>query len=371
MRNSQNKKVIITLSPQKSLRDFTGQAGGCRGKKVIIAMSGGIDSSVAAALLKKAGYSVTGVFMRLYNSPRFKESEKRAKKVAKVLNIPFLILDLRKEFQKKIINYFLKEYATGLTPNPCVVCNKEIKFKSLMKKASVQKADYVATGHYVKIIKSNSTFKLLRAKDKEKDQSYFLWQLSQEQLKKIVFPLGDLTKSQVKNLAKKSKLPVSGISESQEICFIQTHVNTFLKHHLKEKPSRIIDTKGKTIGQHQGLAFYTIGQRKGIGLPGGPYFVLGKDLKRNFLIATKNGKDLFKKELIAGKVDWASGREPKLPLEVKAKIRYRQKTAPATIFKIQDSKFKILFNSPQRAITPGQSVVFYQGNELLGGGIIE
>lgn len=371
-----------------------------KNKKVIVAMSGGVDSSVAAALLKKAWFlpagrrvDVIGVFMKLYDSPRFKKSKKQANKIAKSLNIPFLILDLRAEFKKKIINSFLKEYKLGLTPNPCVVCNKEIKFKFLIKKAQALKADYVATGHYVKVIKSNSIFKLLRAKDREKDQSYFLWQLSQKHLRKALFPLGGLTKSHVKNLAKKFKLPVLNVPESQEICFIQTTVNNFLNRHLKQSLGRIIDKKGKTIGQHQGLAFYTIGQRKGIRLPGGPYFVLAKDLKKNILVVTKDKKDLLKKELMVKKVNWirapsvqcdkrsvldraqkvcalVSGKKLKLPLKVRVKIRYRSNFALADIKLIKKGTIKVIFNKSQRAITPGQSAVFYRGKELLGGGII-
>ncbi len=345
-------------------------------------MSGGIDSSVAAALLKRAGvdelrsssrfanarvFEVVGVFLRLVDSPRFKEGRKVARKVAKNLKIPFLVLDLRKEFQKRIINEFLKEYRAGRTPNPCVICNREIKFNFLFKKARKLNANYIATGHYAQLKQG----KLLRGKDKEKDQSYFLWQLNQKQLKHILFPIGNYTKTQVRNLAKKFKLPVFKIPESQEICFIQTTINDFLARHIKQKSGRIVDTKGKILGYHQGLTFYTIGQRKGIKLPGGPFYVLDKNLKKNVLIVTRNEKDLFKKELIAKKVNWISGKEPKLPLKIKAKIRYRHTAASTIIIKTLNSRtYHLKFNRPQRAITPGQSVVFYKGQEVLGGGII-
>jgi tRNA-specific 2-thiouridylase len=371
-------------------------------KKVIVAMSGGIDSSVAAALLKRAGFQVVGAFMKFWMAPddngligRWNrccspEAEKRARKVAKNLKIPFYVFNFEKEFKKRIVDYFLSEYKLGRTPNPCVVCNKEIKFGLLLEKALKLDADYVATGHYARIEKAKNKkqkieFKLLKGKDKEKDQSYFLWQLNQKQLKHILFPVGQYTKKEVRELARSFKLPVLKTSESQEICFIKTTINDFLKRHLKPKTGKIVDTKGKILGQHQGLAFYTIGQRKGIGLAGGPYYVLDKDLKKNLLIITKNEKDLSKRELICKNVNWIASQKPNLPITVTAKIRYRHKGATANIF--YDKKFRVYrlkFKVAQRAITPGQSVVFYRGEErgareaggrgggvvVLGGGII-
>lgn len=400
-------------------------------KKVICAMSGGLDSSVAATLLKRAGFNVVGVFMKLWTVPEkdglvgtrnkccSPEAEIRARKVAEILKIPFYVFNFEKEFKKRIVDYFLREYKKGNTPNPCVVCNKEIKFGLLLEKALKLDADYIATGHYAQKIQNpkcknqndNSkckNFKLLRAKDKNKDQSYFLWQLKQKQLRYILFPIGNYTKSEVKKLAKKMKLPVTNIPESQEICFVGKIINDFLKRYLKEKPGQIVDSDGKVLGRHQGLWFYTIGQRQGIGLPGGPFYVLNKNLKKNTLIVTKNEKDLYSKELIAKNVNWISskhltllvknklfhtkktgateqaGKEPKLSLRVMAKIRYCHQPTSATITKIINSKFYILkFDKPQRAITPGQSVVFYspskisqrktwedKSQELLGGGII-
>jgi tRNA-specific 2-thiouridylase len=350
-----------------------------KNKKVIVAMSGGVDSSVAAALLKKAGFDVVGVFMRFWYEPSVgnwnrhcsSDVEKRAKMVAVKLKIPFFILDFRKEFKKKVVDYFLKECKAGLTPNPCITCNKEIKFGLLFKKAVSLKADYIATGHYVKISRINSGFKIFRAKDRQKDQSYFLWALNQRQFKKALFPLGNFTKKEVRNLAKKFRLPVLGIPESQEICFIQTNINNFLKRKLRQKIGKIVDTAGEIIGQHQGLAFYTIGQRKGIRLPGGPYYVLGKDLKKNFLVVTKNEKDLVSKELVADNVNWISGQEPKLPIEAQVKIRYLTNPSLAIVSKVKNNGYKLRFKKSQRAITPGQSVVFYRGGEMLGGGIIK
>ncbi len=369
-------------------------------------MSGGVDSSVAAALLKRANFNVTGVFMKLYESSHFRESERRVRKIAKKLGIPFLVLDLRKEFKRKIINYFLKEYKRGRTPNPCVVCNKEIKFGLLLKKALGLDADFIATGHYarkcentnkdlncVKILRpaciamrsitgrsQNSDTKiqnytLVRAKDKEKDQSYFLWQLGQKQLKHILFPIGDYTKRQVRQMAKEFDLPVLEARESQEVCFIKKTTEEFLRKHLKTNPGPILEyyeNCSRSIGEHQGLWFYTIGQRKGIGLAGGPYYVLDKDVKNNALIVTKNEKHLEKKELIVKDVNWISNYWSSTPIVgIKAKIRYRSPVIEVeAIKKIAGRRCKVIFAKPQRAVTPGQSVVFYKGEKLLGGGII-
>lgn len=359
-----------------------------KSKKIIIAMSGGIDSSVAAALLKGAGFDVVGIFMRFWSEPQkdgligawnrycSPEAEIRARKVAKTLKIPFYVLNFEKEFKKKIVDYFLKEHKAGRTPNPCVICNKEIKFGLLLEKALALKSGFVATGHYAKLQattnrKQETKYKLLKAKDKNKDQSYFLWMLNQKQLKKILFPIADYTKDKVRELAKKFRLPVLDTPESMEICFIMATIEDFLRKHLKLNPGKIVNTKRKILGQHQGLWFYTIGQRKGIKLAGGPYYVLDKKQKQNLLIVTKTEKDLYKKQLIVKKVNWILGKAPKLPLKIKAKIRYRHAVAPAIITKNLKSKtYKLKFKNSQRAITPGQSVVFYLRREVLGGGII-
>ncbi|HOK94315.1 MAG TPA: tRNA 2-thiouridine(34) synthase MnmA [Candidatus Pacearchaeota archaeon] len=356
-----------------------------KNQKVIIAMSGGIDSSVAAALLKQKGFEVIGAFMNLWEEDKKKsiEAKERARKVAKILEIPFCVFDLEKEFKEKIVNYFLEDYKKGITPNPCVLCNKEIKFGLFAKRAFALGADFVATGHYARIRKFVNSkqirYSLISSKDKNKDQSYFLWMLNQEQLRRVLFPVGNYTKQEAKKLAKKFKLPVFDAPESEEICFVQgalksennlSAINDFLKRYLKPKPGKIVDQEGNVLGRHEDLCFYTIGQRKGIKLPQGPFFVLDKDPKRNFLIVTKDEKDLYKNELVAENINWISGKAPKPPFKAKAKIRYRHEAAEAEINKFQKGKIKVIFKTPQRAITPGQSVVFYKGGEVLGGGTI-
>lgn len=340
--------------------------------KIVVAMSGGVDSSVATALLKEAGFDVIGVFMKFWAGDELnKEAEKRARKIAGILKIPFHVIDFKKEFKNQIVDSFLADYKKGITPNPCVICNKEIKFGLFLKKAKSLGADFVATGHYARIKKENSKSVLTKARDKEKDQSYFLWKLNQSQLKHVLFPVGGYKKSEVRNLAKHFKLPVFDIPESQEVCFIPKTTNEFLKKYLKTKPGEIVNVKGKVIGKHEGLWFYTIGQRKGIRLPGGPFYVVSKDKKKNLLIVSKNKKDLYKKELALKNVNWIISKAPKLPLKVKVKIRYGHKPVSAVITKSQKmKKYTLKFTKAQKAITSGQSAVFYERNKLLGGGVI-
>lgn len=354
-------------------------------QKVLVALSGGIDSAVAAALLKKQGFDVSGAFMIIHDNFCFSEAQKNSQKIAKKLNIPFFVFDLRKEFQKKIINYFLKELESGLTPNPCVICNKKIKFGLLLKKVLAFGADYLATGHYARLqrasLKPNSKnfkIKLLKGKDKNKDQSYFLWQLNQNQLRRIIFPLGKYTKKEVKKIAKKLGLPVVNIPESQEICFIKNNLKLFLENKIKKKWGQVLNENNVFLGKHPGIHFFTIGQRKNI-VPylknkwksKGPYFVFKKDKKNNIVFVTSNEKKLNKKELIVKKVNWISGSPPKTPIKILAKIRYNHQPAKATIEKMIDKKYyKIVFDFSQKSLTPGQSIVFYQKEEVLGGGII-
>lgn len=354
-------------------------------------MSGGVDSSVAAALLKKQGYEVVAVFMKFWSEGGLErenkccsaEAQADARKVAAQLGIPLYTLNLEKEFKRKVVDYLIEEYKKGKTPNPCVECNKWIKFKFLLKKALELKADFVATGHYARISQNAKCkiYKLLTAKDKTKDQSYFLWTLTQKQLKRILFPVGDYTKQKVRAMAKKFNLPVFEKRESQEICFISNaDLRGFLKSRIDPEKGPIVTVDGKKVGEHEGLAFYTIGQRKGIKIGGiGPFYVADKDFKNNALIVAKSEQapELFKKETVVKKVNWISGREPKFPLRCRVKIRYLHPANSAIINKIQDTpavagrtRYKIQFAKPQRAITSGQSAVFYSRNELLGGGII-
>jgi len=346
-------------------------------KKVIVGMSGGVDSSVSAALLKKQGFEVVGAFMRLVDSKKFKRAEKYAARMARRLGVSFLVFDFRSDFKKKIIERFLKGYSEGDTPNPCVWCNQEIKFGLFLDKAMKLRADYVATGHYVikenikeNIKEKNSGYRLLKSKDNLKDQSYFLWTLTQKKLKRILFPVGGYTKKETKEMAKKLGILELTSKESEDICFIENSFGGFVKKHTSLKPGPIIDIHGKEIGQHSGLALYTIGQRKNIGVASvDPYYVVRLDFEKNTLVVSQNKRDLYAKELIAKKVNWISGKEPGLPLRVSAKIRYLPKGAEAVIDK-QKNRIRVKFFRAQRAITPGQSVVFYKGKEVLGGGII-
>jgi tRNA-specific 2-thiouridylase len=394
--------------------------------RVVVAMSGGVDSSVSASLLKRAGFDVIGIMLKFWKDGQSSanrccsiESENLARLVAKKIGIPFYVINVEKEFKKKVVDYFLQEYKDGHTPNPCVVCNKEIKFGFLINKALSLGADFVATGHYVQTslsseffasvrpasagltqfaaagslcetmpsrlarYASNSPLRLFCGKDAQKDQSYFLWQLSQEQLKHILFPVGNLTKSEVRKLAKKFKLPTAETPESQEVCFISGQTNDFLKKYLGLKSGEIkvlgspAQNFSKKIlaGKHQGLWFYTIGQRKGLPLQQGPWYVVGKDFSKNILVVSKNIKDLYRKELIATNVNWLSPR--RLPIIAQVKIRYKSKLAGAKILANGKNSVKIIFNKKQKSITPGQSAVFYlpagrhgKGDQLLGGGII-
>lgn len=317
-------------------------------------MSGGVDSSVAALLLKKRGYAVEGIFMRFWSEPGKEgrknlccsyDSQLHVQAVSEKLNIKLKIINLEKEFKKEVVDYFLREYKAGRTPNPCVKCNQFIKFNL---------PGVLASGHYA-IIKNN---KLYRAKDKTKDQSYFLYNLTQKQLKNIIFPVGNYTKSEVKAMAKKYNLPCR-LDESFDICFIggEDH-NEFLKRHLKLKPGPI-KFKNKVIGSHQGLALYTIGQRAGLG--GGLFYVLQLDTKNNALIVTDKDKDLYSDKLEVENIHWINEPAEKCL----AQIRYGHPAIPCLV-----KENFVFFSQPQRAITPGQSVVFYQQDEVLGGGII-
>jgi len=344
-----------------------------RKRKVIVAMSGGVDSSTTVALLKENGYDVVGVFMKFWKEPSRRnenkccsvEAKRDAQAVAIKLRIPFFVIDVKKEFKKRVVDYLIREYKKGNTPNPCIECNRWIKFRFLFNELNKLKADYVVTGHYARIIKNE---KLKIAKDKTKDQSYFLWTLNQKQLAKILFPLGDYTKEQVRGLAKKFKLQIHEKRDSQEICFVNTTIQDFLKKNLSPealaKDGPVLTTNGRKVGEHEGLIFYTIGQRKGIKIGGiGPFYVVKKDFRNNALIVSNSEKDLLQKEMMVKNVNWILGKP--FSGKCKVKIRSMAKPVPAII-----KGNKVIFDKPQRAITSGQSAVFYKGDEVLGGGII-
>ncbi len=310
--------------------------------KVAVCMSGGVDSSITALLLKEK-YSVTGVFARFFPEAK---GEENARKVCDTLGIPFQVLDLQKEFKDKVIKSLLQGLKKGITPNPCVFCNKEIKFGELLRHLS--EFDFVATGHYIRK-KDN---RLFVAKDKEKDQSYFLWMLDKKEIKKVIFPLGEYKKSEVRKMASKMNLPVG--KESQNFCFGN------VSHLIKDSPGKIVNKKGSVLGEHKGSSFYTTGQRKGLDLPGGPYYVLEK--RGSTVIVTKEKKDLYQKEVELKDVNI----KEEVPLEVEARIRYGSPLKRAVL-----KKDKLTFLSPQFAVCSGQSAVFYRDGELLGGGIIK
>lgn len=349
-------------------------------KKVVVAMSGGVDSSVVAALLKHRGYDVIGVFMQFWypsgesygeNRCCSLESYQEARAVAAALDIPIHKINFGRQFKKIIVDEFLAEHKSGRTPNPCVTCNKFVKFDLLLKYAkTVFGADYLATGHYVKLTHDKSGYKLSRPKDKAKDQTYFLYNLKQDQLKYLLFPLADYKKEQVRELAKKLKLAVHAKKDSQEICFVGASREDFLKKYLKLKPGDILDGAGKILGKHRGLPLYTLGQRTGLGLSGGPWYVAKINLKKNELVVTKNSKDklLGNKEIVCEKVNWLNN-EPKLPMRCQAQIRYRGKAQSCRVEK-SGKRLKAIFNKPQQAAMAGQSIVFYDKDRLLGGGII-
>lgn len=346
-------------------------------KKVFVGMSGGVDSSVAALLLKREGYDVVGVFMKNWSENLaggeclWAREQEDARKTTAKIGIPIYTFDFEEEYKKRVFDYMIKEYTEGRTPNPDVMCNKEIKFGLFLEKALAMGADYVATGHYVRIENQESGIKMFAAKDKNKDQSYFLWTLGQEQLKHCLFPAGDYLKSEVREIARKFALPTADKKDSQGVCFIgKFDFAEFLKSRISGRRGLIKTVDGKIIGEHDSLSFYTIGQRKGIGIGGiGPFYVADKNEKENVLIVAPDNENaaLFHSEIIINNIHWISGNKPSLPLKCEARIRYRQPLQKAVIY--EDGK--MVFDQPQRAVSPGQSVVFYRGEEMLGGGVIK
>ena len=342
-------------------------------KKVVVAMSGGVDSSLAAALLKEEGCDVLGITIHHYDG---NESLESAEQAAQNLKIPWHVLDFTKEFKNIVIDYFCQEYLTGRTPNPCVICNLKIKFGLLLEKAKSLGADYLATGHYAinEYDQKSKKFLLKRGVDESKDQSYFLYRLNQNVLPYILFPLGKFKKKQTRELAKKYGLKNFKKAESQEICFIQDdNYRKFLTQYIKDtiKPGKFIDKEGKILGEHQGIPFYTIGQRKGLGVSLNKRMYVTEINSHKNVIILSDDKDLYKDKLLVKDLNFISGDKLSDSIKAEIKIRYNSKKSPAIISPYGESRVLINFEKPQRAITPGQSAVFYQGDVVVGGGIIE
>ncbi len=355
-----------------------------RKEKVIVGMSGGVDSSVAAALLVRQGYRVEGAFMKNWSDTKdpvtgscaWRGERHDAELVAAKIGIPFATYDFEAQYREAVVDYLFREYEAGRTPNPDVLCNKAVKFDLFLKRALAEGADLIATGHYARVRKpaGRGAVALLAGVDKNKDQSYFLHQLSQEQLKRTLFPLGGLKKPEVRRLARKFVLPTAAKKDSQGICFIgKVDLKSFLAKKIPKHPGPIITVDGRVVGRHQGIAPFTIGQRHGLGLGGGdPYYVVEKDARRNALIVAsgKGEEALYARRLIAGEVHWIAGRPPRLPLRCLARIRYRQPLQAARLLPAAGGRLEVVFAKPQRAITPGQFAVFYKGETCLGGGTI-
>ena len=351
--------------------------------RVAMAMSGGVDSSVAAVLLKEQGHEVIGLHMKLYHGP---ENETRPKSCCSLdeaidaraachrLNIPFYVLDCQKEFRDSVINYFVEEYSRGNTPNPCVMCNKEIKSNLLLKKVDELDCDYLATGHYAKI-RFNPLIRrqqLIRPQDLRKDQTYFLHSIPADELHRLMFPLADIIKPEVRKIARKLNLSAANKPDSQEICFVPKDYRNFLKQELNEvpEPGEFISVSGEVLGEHLGLPFYTIGQRRGLGLSDStPYYVVKIDKVKNRIVLGKE-EDLYSKTIFVSRVNWLSISPPKEQLHVTAKLRYSHQGVTASVFPESDNKVRLELDVPERAVTPGQAAVFYQDEILLGGGSI-
>ena len=348
-------------------------------------MSGGVDSSVAAHLLLEQGYQVEGLFMKNWEEDDTEEycsateDLADAQSVCDVLGIKLHTINFSSEYWDQVFEYFLEEYRSGRTPNPDIMCNKEIKFKAFLDYAIYLGADYIATGHYARIERTGSQLKMLKGVDENKDQSYFLYTLQQHQLAKSLFPIGELEKPKVRALAEKAGFETANKKDSTGICFIgERKFTEFLQRFLPAQPGDIVSSEGKIIGAHQGLMYYTLGQRQGLGIGGlktandEPWFVVDKNLKTNQLIAGQghNHPLLFNKYLEASQLHWVAGEAPADSFTCKAKIRYRQSEQMCHV-NINDGICTVCFNEPQRAITPGQSIVFYDDNICLGGGIID
>ncbi|MEW5829495.1 MAG: tRNA 2-thiouridine(34) synthase MnmA [Chloroflexota bacterium] len=351
--------------------------------KVVVAMSGGVDSSVAAALLKQQGHDVTGMMLRLWSEPGKEDSNRcctpdsmaMARRVAAKLDIPFYVVDAKDIFRSTVVEYFLDGYARGATPNPCLLCNRQIRWTFLLEHALAIGADFMATGHYVRIQNSESGMQnLLRAVDHSKDQSYVLHVLTQDKLKHALFPVGEYPKTEIRKIAASLNLPVHKRPDSQDLCFLAgDDYRNFIRRNAPQMlvPGEIVNTDGTVIGGHSGLANYTIGQRKGLGLSSPvPLYVISKHAASNTLVVGTQD-ELGSHELTARQVNWISGEAPDGPFQAEVKIRYTAREAWAEVTPLESgTQARVRFDAPQRDITPGQAAVFYDGDRLLGGGII-
>ena len=350
---------------------------------VVVALSGGVDSSVAALLLKEAGYQVIGVTMKLYSLDQSRlpdayrgcctvDDVEDARAVCHKLGVPHYVFNVQEEFRSHVIDYFVGEYATGRTPHPCIACNDKIKFSFLMQRARALDADFVATGHYARVAPAEGGLQLLKAVDSSKDQSYVLFGLGQQQLAHTLMPLGWLDKEEARALARRAGFPNADKPDSQDICFIPLgDYREFLSQRLAPRPGRIVDTAGNAIGEHQGVHLYTVGQRRGLGLRSArPAYVVAIDAEAgDIVVGTED--ELYSDLAWVSNVSYVQGAPPEGPAQVSVKIRYKASEAPATLHAKGDSRALVRFESPQRALTPGQAAVFYQGDRVLGGGYIE
>lgn len=355
--------------------------------RVVVGMSGGVDSSVTALLLKQQGYDVIGIFMKNWDDTdefgncTAESDAEDVRRVCEQIDIPYYTVNFEREYYDKVFAYFLEEYKRGRTPNPDVMCNREIKFGEFLNKALDLGADYVATGHYARVIDEGGNYKLLRGIDSNKDQTYFLNALNQAQLSKAMFPIGHLPKPEVRRIAEEAGLYTAKKKDSTGVCFIgERNFREFLSHYLPAKSGEMIDiVTGEVKGRHDGLMYYTLGQRQGLGIGGSgngePWFVAEKDLERNILYVVQGDQhpSLYSTGLIASDINWIAGADylPADAFKCTAKFRYRQPDQDVTVSRREDGTMYVQFDQPQKAITPGQAVVFYDGEVCLGGGVIE
>ncbi len=352
--------------------------------RVVVAMSGGVDSSVAAALLVEQGYEVIGMMMRLWSEPTVcgtlsvnrcctPDQMADARRIADQLGIPFYVLDVKDQFRQTIVDFFIAEHEQGRTPNPCIECNRKIRFTYLLNQALALEANYLATGHYAQVIKGNGRFHLLKGRDNHKDQSYVLHVLRQEHLAHVLFPVGGYTKDEVRELARKFNLPVASKGDSQDLCFLgDGDYRRFLREYSQKasNPGPILTLDGTEIGQHDGLPFYTIGQRKGLGLTTPePVYVVQKDVRQNALIVGTR-EQLGQETVVVRDVNWVIGDPPTTPVAAQVKIRYKAPAVDAVVGVDENGRVQIQFKEPVFGVTAGQGAVFFNGDECLGGGII-